>query len=127
MREWIINTAFTGYEFLLPIYGFAFTFMILVLIPLGFIKKIRPVVAIILYIISFIFGATTWLYAVVITFAMLGWIWLVIGLLIAGIGVLPLGLIASLIKGNFYIFFSLLIPFIVTFGSRALALKWGDD
>ena len=77
--------------------------------------------------ISYIFGITTWLYAVVVTFALLGWVWLIIGLLIAGIGVLPLGMIASLVQGNFAIFFSLLILFIVSYSSRALALKWGDE
>ena len=127
MREWVISTAYTGYEFLLPVYGFAFTLTFLVLIPLGFIKKTRAIASVTLFFASYLFGITTWLYGVAVTFAMLGWFWLLVGFVIGGIGVVPLGMIASLIQGEYSVFFSLIIPIILVVFTRWLALKWGED
>jgi hypothetical protein len=44
---------------------------------------------------SWLFGLTTWTLGVAVTFATYGWIGLLIGLFLAGVGVVPIGIFAA--------------------------------
>jgi hypothetical protein len=48
--------------------------------------------------VSYIFGATTWFLGAAVTFGSFGWIGLIIGIFIFGIGVVPLGIIGAFFK-----------------------------
>lgn len=53
---------------------------------------------------------------------------IILGLLIAGIGVVPIAMIATLTKGLWPQFIELALLAILTFSCRILALKlWGED
>lgn len=125
MREWIVETAYSIYVFMQPIFGIASMLVIFVFIPLGLFKRTRGFSAGALMISSFIFGFTTWLFSAAVTFGLLGWFWLIVGLLFAGLGVAPLGIIAALLNGLGSAAFGIVFGLFLTIGSRILANHWG--
>lgn len=125
MREWVTETAFSLYAFMQPIFGLAFLIVLFVLIPLGFIRKTRGFAATALLIVSYIFGATVWLFSVGIAFALLGWFWLIVGLLLAGVGVVAVAFFGALFNGEPGIaFIGILLPVVLTYGTRILSQHW---
>lgn len=126
MREWIVETAFSVYGFMQPIFGIASVLVVFVFIPLGLFRGTRMFAAVALMISSVIFGITTWLFSAAVTFGLLGWFWLVIGLFMAGVGVAPLGIIAALLNGYGSAAFGIVFGLFLTIGSRVLANHWGE-
>ena len=95
MRDWIIETAISMYTFLLPFAWVALAIAVLVLLPLAAWRKTRGAAGVGLFAVSYIFGATTWFLGAAVTFGSFGWIGLIIGLFIFGLGVVPLGIIGA--------------------------------
>lgn len=88
-------------------YGAAETMMTVALyaalaLPIGFVLSIfrttRPLTGFGLVVFSWLLGAVMWLWAVAITFSSFGWIGLFIGLMILGLGVVPLGLLGIFLE-----------------------------
>src|SRR5438046_9731864 len=50
-------------------------------------------------IVSYVFGATLWVWSLLLTYTLWGGFWLFIGLFMAGVGVVPLAMIATFFKG----------------------------
>jgi hypothetical protein len=73
---------------------------IFILAPLAIFRRTRGVAGLGLWLASFIFGGVLWIYGAVATFAYWGWIGLVIGLLVVGIGVVPMGFVALAVQGQ---------------------------
>lgn len=88
------------------------------LIPLSFFKKTRRTSSTIIFFASYIFGVTLWFYSAVVALSLWGWIALIIGLFIAGIGVFPIAFLASLFNGEWLLFVSVIYLALLTFGSR---------
>jgi hypothetical protein len=63
---------------------------------------------------SYLFGAYVWLNALTTTVLLCGWFWAIIGLFFAGVGVVPIALIALGWHGEWSMFWSLVLN-IVTF------------
>jgi len=80
----------------------------------------RTVSGIIIYISSYIFGLATWIYGLAVTLSLWGFIAVIIGVLLGGIGVVPIGMLAALFHGRWDIFFGLLIMIILTYASRLI-------
>jgi len=93
---------------------------ILIFIPLIIIKKTRVWGSTALFITSYLFGLTLWVYSALIAYILWGLGWLVIGLFLLGIGVLPIALISSSFSGEWGILWNLIYMIILTFGSRIL-------
>jgi hypothetical protein len=98
MRDWIVETAISIYTFLLPFAWLALAIAVFVLLPLAAWRKTRRAAGIGLFAVSYVFGATTWFLGAAVTFGSFGWIGLIIGLLIVGIGVVPLGIVGAFFK-----------------------------
>jgi hypothetical protein len=96
---------------LLPVALFALGVAIL-LLPLAAFKTTRRFAGLALTILSYVFGATAWLYGAACSFAAFGWVGLVIGLIFAGIGVVPLAMLAGIFKAD--------VPLMVTWILLAL-------
>ena len=111
MREWIADTAMHAFGFMLPVALIALGIAIL-LLPLAAFKATRAFAGLSLTILSYLFGATAWLYGAACSFAAFGWVGLIIGLALAGIGVVPLAMIAGIFKAD--------VPIIVTWILLAL-------
>jgi len=122
MREWIITTSISIYDFIAPIYGIAFLLVFFLFIPLGLFKKTSGFASVSLLISSYVFGASVWFYSAALTFALLGWFWLIIGFFVFGLGVIPLAIFGTFFNGHIGIGIGVLISAIFAFGIRWLAL-----
>lgn len=96
MRELVMSIAVKAYTLTLPLYSLALAVTIFVLLPLAIWRKTRRNASIGLLIASYIFGITTWLLGAAVTFGSFGWFGLIVGLLIFGIGVVPLAIIGAM-------------------------------
>ena len=111
MREWIAETAMNAFGFMLPVALIALGIAIL-LLPFAAFKTTRAFAGVALTILSYVFGATAWLYGAACSFAAFGWVGLIIGLVFAGIGVVPLAMVAGIFKAD--------VPIMVTWILLAL-------
>jgi len=98
MRESVMEIAVKAYSFMLPFYSIALALAIFVLLPLSIWRKTRGVAGLGLVITSYLFGLTTWLLGAAVTFGSFGWFGLIIGLLVLGVGVVPLAIIGAIFK-----------------------------
>ena len=97
-----------------------------ILLPLAVFKKLRGHVAILLLYSSFLYGLIAWLTGFVITYHWWGILGVVIGLFIAGVGVVPTGLLASAFHG-WAGFVPLIVLLVLTFGTRFVAFALGES
>ena len=102
------------------------TTILLVLLPISAIKKARGFTAVAILIISFVFGISAWMYGLLVTLSTWGLVAVIIGLLLGGVGVVPIGILAALFHGQWEQFFELLILIVLTFGCRFFSI-WLDE
>ena len=129
-----IKGSFWASENLLPpliaIGWLALALDILILLPLSLFKSLRGFTGSVIFLSSFIFGLVTWLMGFVLTYAIWGLWAVIIGFLFFGGGVVPIALLATLIKGAWEPFFTLIALVVLTFGSRVggvLIAGWASD
>lgn len=97
------------------------TITLFVLIPCAIIKRSRGFAAIGLLIASYVFGFTLWLLGLLVSYSIWGLLGLIIGLFLAGIGVVPVAMIACVFTGKWGIFKILVYGLISTIGTRMLS------
>lgn len=90
----------------------------LIMLLVAIVPKARGVTGVIIYISSYIYGLSTWIFGLTVTLALWGWLAVVIGMMMGGIGVVPIGMLAAIFKGNWAIFWSLFFSAALTYGSR---------
>ena len=98
MRAWVMEAAATTLNFLFPFYWLALAVAVFILLPLSFWRRTRGKAGLGLVICSYIFGLSTWLLGVAVTFGTFGWFGLILGLLVFGVGVIPLAIIGAIFK-----------------------------
>jgi hypothetical protein len=102
---------------------------IAILLPLSAFKRFRGFTGGGIFISSFIFGLITWLLSFVLTWLLWGGWAVIAGVLLLGGTVVPFALLATLFKGMWEPFFTVLVLFALTFGSRvagAVIAESGD-
>src|SRR4030065_2757888 len=97
-----------------------FTLDILIILSLGIFKKTKGASGIALFLSSFVYGLTLWLWGLLLTYMIWGIVPVIIGLFIMGVGVVPIALLAVAIEGDWAIFWQLILLLVITVGSRAL-------
>lgn len=110
------------YPWLEILFAIAFFVSILLFLPLAFFPKTRGFSALGLLIASYVFGATLWVWAFLLTYRLWGLTALLIGLFMAGVGVVPIAMLATLFHGEWSILGQLILLLLFTFGSRGLSL-----
>ena len=80
-----------------------FALDILIILPLGIFKKTKGASAIGLVVSSYVYGLTLWFWALLLTYIIWGVVAVFIGLFIAGVGVDPIAMLATAIKGEWSI------------------------
>ncbi len=119
MREWITDVTLGVYSFLLPIAWIGVAIVLFILLPMSALRRTRGAAAVGLVITSYLFGATAWFLGAGITFGAFGWIGLVIGLVVLGFGVVPLGIIGAYFRfDSTALAVSLMVMSIVALGTR---------
>jgi hypothetical protein len=103
----------------------ALVLLVVVLLPLSAIRKCRSIAAAGILIISYIFGVTVWMEGLLLTYSLWGTFALVVGLMMMGVGVVPMAMLATLFHGQWANLAELFVMALLTFGSRAYAY-WID-
>lgn len=119
MRETVGEWSIAAYTFLLPFAWIAVAIVVLVLLPMSFATRTRSAAGTGLFVASYLFGATTWFLGAGITLSTFGWFGLIIGLLLFGVGVVPMAIFAAVFQlGLPSMALSLVVMSVVTIGSR---------
>ena len=93
---------------------------LIVVLPISFFKKPKGLCGIILLNSSYILGLQLWLSGLMLTLQIWG-IWAaIIGILLFGVGVIPIALIATSVKGMWNEGFQILLSVLVVFATRML-------
>lgn len=120
MSHAIAAFAVKVYSFLIPLAWIGVAVVIFILLPMACFRATRTKAGGGLYIASWLFGATTWFLGVAVTFATWGWFGLFIGLLLAGVGVVPMAILAAFISLKIVsLGVSLIVMCIIVFATRA--------
>ncbi len=112
---WAVQAFFDWVPFVV---GITTAICIFILLPLGIFRSTRAFAGIGLVTASWILGAVLWIYGAVATLSFWGWIGLIIGLLIFGVGVVPLGFLALALQSQWEWFWNLGLLLVVVVASR---------
>jgi hypothetical protein len=119
MSSSLAGMAATIYTFVLPVAWIVLAVNALIVLPMCVFKRLRPTAGLAFFMSSYLFGLTTWMLGAVVTFATMGWIGLLVGLMIAGVGVVPLGIFAAFVLlKEFSLGLSLIVMSILVFATR---------
>jgi hypothetical protein len=91
-------------------------------LPMAAFKKTRPISAIGLYALSYVFGLELWIFSFLETFDYLGVLGIVLGFILAGVGFVPIAIIAAAVHGIWPDVMDILLLIAATYGARALGL-----
>lgn len=92
--------------------------LIVIALPLSFVKRCRAACAISFVYWSYFTGVCLWMTSLLLTITLWGYFAVIIGLLMGGVGVLPIAILACLFKGEWLILFALLFQLIQVIGAR---------
>jgi len=108
--------------FLMSLTSLLTAISVFIFIPMMIFKKTRKWAGGALAFSSLLFGLTLWIYSALVAYMLWGFIGLVIGLFMMGIGVVPVALLAALFSGEWTIIGSIIYMLILTFGARLFGL-----
>jgi len=94
---------------------------VVIALPLSISKKMRGGVAVAIMLSSFVYGLIAWLTAIVITYTYWGIVGVIMGLFLAIVGIVPVGLLASAFHG-WDGFVPLVVLVALSFGSQIVAV-----
>ena len=105
----------------------AFGLVVFIILPLGIPRATRGFSSVALFIASYVFGATLWMEGLLLTLFIWGLGAVFIGLFLAGVGVVPIAMLATLLKGMWSPLIELVLLTIMTFGSRVGAMSLAES
>lgn len=97
MREAIATAAGTVINATWPLALIAFAFLVFVLTPMAFVRSTQPAAGLGMRWVARLLVFEVWLLGAMLTFAAYGWPILIVGLLVLGIGVIPMGIFAAFV------------------------------
>jgi hypothetical protein len=101
-------------------------FVLPFLLLLAVFPRTRIVSAIGMMTASCVFGFTTWVWGFLLTLSIWGWLAVLVGFVLAGVGFVPLALLATALHGMWSTFWSLLLCLALIFGSGLVGAWIGD-
>jgi len=99
-----------------------FIFNIVVCIPLAFFKKTKEFSGKALFLSSYFYGVLLWLGCLVITFKLWGWFGIVLGLILLGVGIVPIAAIATVIAGLWSIVLHIIVLALIIWLARTAGI-----
>lgn len=121
-----IRVAEVALPWMFPVCALIFWLDVLVLLPLAIFPATRIWAGVGLIWSSYAFGATAWFMGLLTTWILWGGVAVVVGLFILGVGVVPIGLLALLVNGEWGAFGLLLGAIVLTFATRAGGAALGE-
>lgn len=95
-----------------------FLFDIIIVVPISFFKKFKKFSGKTIFYSSYVFGLQLWLSGLMLTLQTWGIVAAIIGILLVGVGVIPMGMLATLIDKRWDYFIELLLQVVIILGSR---------
>jgi hypothetical protein len=95
---------------------------IVILLPLSLFQRTRIISVYGFLVCSYVFGLYTWLYGFLMTYGIWGGPGIAIGTLLVGVGVVPLGMIASALHSEWSPVIAMMVGLILTFGTHFFSL-----
>lgn len=92
----------------------------LIILIFAVIPSARGFVGLVLFMSSYIFGLSTWIYGLAVALSLWGVVAVIVGLVLGGVGVVPIGMLASIFHGRWDIFLTLFLTLALTYGSRII-------
>ena len=127
VNEALAVLAVKVYTFLMPLSWIALVVCVLVLLPMALFERTRAQAGIGLFLASWLFGLTVWILSAMVTFATLGWIGLLIGLFIFGVGVVPIGIFAAFfVVKSLSLGFSMIVMVAIVWIARFVGVVLAD-
>ncbi len=112
---------------LLPLFhvftAFALVLILFIVLPLAIPRRTRATASVALFLASYVFGATLWMEGLLFTLLTWGPFAVFLGLFMFGVGVVPIAMLATLLKGMWHPLIDLVLLTTMTFGSRIIALR----
>lgn len=109
-------------QWLIDFSWIVFAINLFILFPLGLFRKTGIMGGMGMYISSYVFGLTLWFLGLLLTYFTWGFFGVFIGLVLGGVGVVPVAMLAMLINGELFTLLVLVILIVLTFGSRSLGI-----
>lgn len=124
MLHWLIERAVAVNQLVGMIAFCVFLIFLFILMPLSFFKKCRHFCSVSFFAGSYLFGFSLWLTSALLTLYFLGPGWLIAGLFLCGIGVVPIAFIGLLINAQWsnLLFLAIMVIIVFSFGIYGLFL-----
>jgi hypothetical protein len=108
-------------EWTIPAFGLTLLLSILLLAPLALVPPARGLSAVGFLIASFAFGAILWIWSMAYTYFVWGFFGVAAGLLLMGVGVVPVAMFAALVHADWGNLGMFALTAVLTIGCRGLA------
>lgn len=108
------------------IFAFTFFLLLLIVLPLSFLRRCRGWCGVIFVYWSYLCGLVLWMFSLLVTLNLWGIVAAIIGLIFVGVGILPVAILATLFKGQWSLLLQLILQFALLIGSRAFGLYLAD-
>jgi hypothetical protein len=105
--QWLINLTWI-----------VFGINLFILLPLSLFRKTGMIGGIGIFISSYVFGLTLWFLGLLLTYFTWGFLGIFIGLILGGVGVIPIAMLAMFLNAEFSVLFVLILLSILTFGFK---------
>lgn len=112
----------TVYPWLMPAFFWTLISCLFVLGPTALFRGTRGFAVAGLLIASYVFGFILWVWSFLLTLKLWGMFAVIVGLILVGVGIVPVALLAVLFHADWPSLVDMAILIVATFGSRMLAL-----
>jgi len=100
---------------------------LLVMLPLSIFRKLRPWTGLGFYLASYVFGTMLFAFSCLVAFHIWGYGGLIVGLILAGGGVVPIAFLAALFHGAWALLGYVVLGTVVTFGTRIVGIRLAES
>ena len=107
--------------------GIVFIFDLCLFLPLGIFKKTKSIASVGLLVSSYVYGLTLWLWSLLFVYMVWGWFAVFVGLGFMGIGIVPVALLAIVVKGHWIVVCPFISYLVCIYGSRSLGLYFSKQ
>ena len=122
MREAVSEWTLIASDFLMGLVESALPLVFAVLLALVMFRGTRPLGGNLMFNFSYLLGVATWFYGAAVSFATFGWLGLILGLLVVGVGVVPLGIIGGFMYLDSSIAWQIIGLSVATFALRRIGI-----
>jgi len=89
---------------------------------LAFFRKGRGLGGLGLCLSSYVIGFSLWVWSLIVAYSLAGVFWIIVGLLFAGLGVIPIAMVAAALKAQWSIAGQMLLGLVVVLALRAIGI-----